>query len=86
MADAIPVHSEPKRKVAVQPAPAVDGNGVPVPADYATQVRDGLGDPQDFAGEGDRVSEFTSTMEVPQVVDGKTVTVMYTHNAIRTDH
>lgn len=85
MADAIPVHSEPKRKVAVQPAP-VDGNGVPVPADYASNVRENLGVPADFAGESDKTSEFTSTMEVPKLVDGKTVTVMHTHSAIRTDH
>lgn len=85
MADAIPVHSEPKRKVAVQPA--TDGNGVPVPADYATVVRENLGDPADFKDDAEgKTTEVVSTMEVPQVVDGKTVTVLHTHRAIRVDH
>ena len=90
MANAIPVNmdpeaQQPRRKPKVQAAPTVDSNGVPLPADYATVVRDGLGDPRDF-GDGDSTN-FESQMESAKVADdGKIVTVFHTHNAIRTDY
>jgi hypothetical protein len=45
MADAIPVHSKPK-KVAVEPTE--DRNGVAIPADYVSTNRENLGNPSDF--------------------------------------
>jgi hypothetical protein len=44
MADAIPVHSKPK----VKAAPAEDRNGVAIPQDYMSSVRDNIGEAQDF--------------------------------------
>lgn len=51
MADAIPVHSEPKKdktkkvEVAAPQVPAVDANGIELPKDYATQDHDGITPP-----------------------------------------
>lgn len=84
MADAIPVHSEPKRKPAVKPAP-VDNNGVPMPGDYIAQVRDGLGSPSDFNQPAAATRELTTAMDVIEVVDGKSVVVSKTHNFTRED-
>lgn len=83
MADAIPVHSETKRKPAVKPA-TTDQNGVPLPGDYIAQVRDGLGSPADFQAP-QAENEVTTTMDVVEVVDGKHVIVPKQFNFTRRD-
>lgn len=51
MADAIPVHSTP-RKVKVQASPSVDPEtGKVIEGDYVAATRENLGDPADFTGE-----------------------------------
>jgi hypothetical protein len=75
MADAIPVHSEPKRQA---PKIKVDHNGVPMPDDYVLQVRDNLGDPKLFQGSTAKVREMTSSIDRP---DGS----QYVHTYTRTD-
>ena len=87
MADAIPVHSETKRKPAVKPAPILaDNNGVPLPGDYIAQVRDGLGSPADFNQTPQVEREVTTTMDVVEVVDGKSVIVPKQCNFTRRDY
>lgn len=50
MANAIPVHSEPKRKPAVKASPEYsEEQGKVVDGDYAAAAREGLGNPADFA-------------------------------------
>lgn len=85
MADAIPVHSEPKRKPAVKPAPIqTDNNGIELPGEYVGQVRDGLGRPEDFDRPAE-TREVSTTMDVIEVVDGKSTIVPKVHQFTRED-
>ena len=77
MADAIPVNSEPVRKGPKVKPVQVDANGVQLPADYVTVVRENLGSPADFR-ESDNRRELQSTLAKP---DG----TQHFHNYIRED-
>jgi len=72
------------RKVNVQPA--VDKNGVPLPPDYVTQVRENLGSPSDYTSEGE-TSERKVEMDVmSRNAEGNSVIVPHVHTFTRVDH
>jgi hypothetical protein len=89
MADAIPVHSEPKKpkagKVKVGAGEQVEThteNGTVLPPPYITQERENLGSPEDFA-KGDEVGEVRETqMEVRGTLGPEA----FVHRYTRVDH
>lgn len=85
MADAIPVGST-KPKPNVKPSPTHDANGVPIPGDYVSKVRENLGDPSYFNQEPASVREMEQVVEMPQMVNGVPVSVPYVHKYTRVDH